>query len=73
MIKGIVEIEKYGKVDTICQSVYNFEFKISKGFTGKLEDTLELMKLCKEEAEGYSVVKKMESKEDLFHLILSKP
>ena len=65
------KIEDFGKVVENCQSVYNYEFKITDGFSGKMEDTMELMAICKKEAEGYSIVKKMNTDVNLFHLILS--
>lgn len=68
----IVKLEKFGKIETVCQSVYNYEFKITKGFSGKIDDTMELLKICKEEAKEYLIVKKCVTDENLFHLILSK-
>jgi len=67
------KIEDFGKVVENCQSVFNYEFKITEGFSGKLEDTIELMSICKQEAEGYTIVKKCVTDKNLFHLILSKP
>lgn len=66
------KLSKYGNVKTLCQSVYNYEFEITEGFSGKIEDTLALMGLCKKIAEGYGIVKKCQTDKGLFHLILSK-
>lgn len=66
------ELEKFGKVEIMCQSVYNYEFKITAGFSGKANDTFKLMKLCIEEAEGYKNVSECKTDKNLFHLILSK-
>lgn len=72
MENGILKLEKFGKIETVCQSVYNYEFKITKGFSGKIDDTMELLKICKEEAKEYPIVKKCVTDKNLFHLILSK-
>jgi hypothetical protein len=72
MEKLRVELEKFGKIESICQSVYNYEFKVTKGFSGKINDTINLLKICKQEAEQYSIVKKCVTDKNLFHLILSK-
>lgn len=67
-----IELEKFGKIETVCQSAYNYEFKITKGFSGKINDTMKLLGICKEQAQEYPIVKKCVTGENLFHLILSK-
>jgi len=72
MIKGVVELEKFGKLETICQSVYNFEFKITVGFSGTINDNLELQKICSKIAFEYPYISKLRTEKNLFHLILTK-
>lgn len=63
---------KFGKVETICQSVYNYEFLITEGFKEEANNTFECIRECVEIAEGYPYVKKLVTKENMFHLILTK-
>lgn len=63
------KIEDFGKVVEFEES---YEFKITDGFSGKANDTFELMKICSEIAQGYNHVKRLRSKENFFHLVLIK-
>lgn len=65
-------LEKFGKIETICQSVYNYEFLITEGFKEKANNTFECIRECVKIAEGYPYVRSLETKENMFHLILTK-
>jgi hypothetical protein len=65
-------LEKFGKVETICQSVYNYEFLITEGFREQATNTFECMNTCAKIAEGYPYIKTLNTKENRFHLILTK-
>jgi hypothetical protein len=66
------KLSEFGKVVTICQSVYNYEFLITDGFSQKAKNTFSCMEVCMEIAEGYPYVKKCITEDNKFHLILTK-
>lgn len=66
------KLEKFGKVETICQSVYNYEFLITEGFKEQARNTFKCIEECVAIAEGYPYVKSLITKENMFHLILTK-
>ncbi|OCB77980.1 hypothetical protein [Flavobacterium crassostreae] len=63
---------EFGKVVTVCQSVFNYEFLITDGFSHKFKNTMACIEVCIEIAEGYPYVKKCVTEENKFHLILTK-
>jgi hypothetical protein len=65
-------LQKFGKVETICQSVYNYEFLITEGFKENARSTFKCIEECMTIAEGYPYVKSLLTKENRFHLILTK-
>lgn len=66
------KLSEFGKVVTICQSVYNYEFLITDGFSQNMNNTMACMEVCIEIAEGYPYVKKCITEDNKFHLILTK-
>lgn len=63
---------EFGKVVTVCQSVYNYEFLITDGFSQNMNNTMACMQVCIKIAEGYPYVKKCITEDNKFHLILTK-
>lgn len=68
----IENLKKFGKVETICQSVFNYEFLITDGFSQNALNTFSCMEVCMEIAEGYPYVKKCITEDNKFNLILTK-
>jgi len=66
------KLSEFGKVVTLCQSVYNYEFLITDGFSQNMNNTMACMEVCMEIAEGYPFVKKCITEDNKFHLILTK-
>jgi hypothetical protein len=66
------KLSEFGKVVTICQSVYNYEFLITDGFSQNMNNTMACMKICIEIAKDYPYVKKCITEDNKFHLILTK-
>ncbi|MDI6033999.1 ASCH domain-containing protein [Flavobacterium sp. LB2P84] len=66
------KLSEFGKVVTLCQSVFNYEFLITDGFSGKATNTFACMEVCMKIAEGYPYVKKCITEDNKFHLILTK-
>jgi hypothetical protein len=66
------KLSEFGKVVTICQSVYNYEFLITDVFSQNINNTMACMEACIKIAEGYPYVKKCITEDNKFHLILTK-
>lgn len=66
------KLSEFGKVVTVCQSVYNYEFLITDGFSQNARNTFSCMEVCMGIAEGYPYVKKCITEDNKFHLILTK-
>lgn len=66
------KLSEFGKVVTVCQSVYNYEFLITDGFSQNMNNTMACIEVCIEIAEGYPYVKKCITEDNKFHLILTK-
>lgn len=66
------KLSEFGRVVTVCQSVYNYEFLITDGFSQNARNTFSCMEVCMEIAEGYPYVKKCITEDNKFHLILTK-
>lgn len=66
------KLSEFGKVVTLCQSVFNYEFLITDGFSQNARNTFSCMDVCMGIAEGYPYVKKCITEDNKFHLILTK-
>ena len=66
------KLSEFGKVVTVCQSVFNYEFLITDGFSQNMNNTMACMEVCIKIAEGYPYVKKCITEDNKFHLILTK-
>lgn len=66
------KLAEFGKVVTLCQSVFNYEFLITDGFSQNMNNTMACMEACIKIAEGYPYVKKCITEDNKFHLILTK-
>lgn len=66
-------LSKFGKVKTICQSVYNYEFVISEGFDSSVDNVMAFIDIAKKIAgERYDKIESFDPIENGCILILTK-
>lgn len=65
-------LEKFGKIEIFKKDGFDYEFKITEGFSTNAENTFDLLKICKEIAQDYPYIKKWKTDDNLFHLVLTK-
>lgn len=66
------KLHSFGTVEKASEDNGVFEFLITDGFSGSVNDTIELGNICKEIAYEYPKLKRFVSDKNYFRLILSK-